>query len=120
MTASIPYIEKKIEEIKGQKEQAVDTRIRYHVIAIVLFHDERNSIKVLPRVLLRILNYYNKVLTTKGVKDILLYMSKDIFFNRFPNSSAFNVQSVDEKDVEAHLTDAEKMGCDGKNIIRNR
>lgn len=46
-------------------------------------------------------------------------MSNDIFFNRFPNSGALNVTYVDRKELQEHLTDAEKLQCDGKKIIRS-
>lgn len=103
-----------------QNEQAIDTRPRWHVIATVRFKDGRFGIKVLPRVLPRILNYYNKVLENKDIKCIELYMSNNPYFNRFPNSSALNIAYVDETIVNEHLKDAEKMECDGKNIKRTR
>ncbi len=102
-----------------EREQGVDKRVRYHVIAIVNFHDGRKGIKVLPRVLPSILKYYNTVLTNSQVSDIQLYMSCNVYFNRFPCSSAFNVFFKDENEFMPHLADAEKMGCDGKRITRN-
>lgn len=104
---------------KAQREQAVDTRKRYHVIAVVSLHDGKTGIKVLPRVLPSILKYYNTILTSEQVDSIQLYMSCDIFFNRFPCSSAFNVIFLEQKEIMEHLKDAEKMECDGKAIIRN-
>lgn len=104
---------------KRQKEQAIDKRQRYHVIAVVNFLDGRKGIKVLPRVLQSILKYYNAILTSKEVASIQLYMSCDIYFNRFPCSSAFNVVLKEEEEIMEHLKDAEMMGCDGKRIIRN-
>lgn len=105
---------------KEQKEQLYDSRKRWHVVAVVAFHDGRIGIKVLPRIVQRITNYYNKVLGAKEVATVQLYMSSDVFFNRFPNSSALNVCFLDESEIMSHLTDAEKMECDGTDIIRNR
>lgn len=105
---------------KEQNEQAIDSRQRYHVIAVVEFHDGRIGIKVLPRVLPSILKYYNGVSQVKDVSTVKLYMSKDVFFNRFPNSSAMNVHFLDSDEIYQHLIGAEKMECDGKTIIRNR
>ncbi len=105
---------------KEQKEQLYDTRKRWHVVAVVRFHDGRTGIKVLPRIVQRITNYYNKVLGAKEVASIQLYMSCDVFFNRFPNSSALNVCFLEESEIASHLKDAEQMECDGTDIIRNK
>lgn len=104
----------------GQRAQAADLRQRYHVIAVVDFHDGRTGFKVLPRVLPSILKYYNGVLSSRKVTGIRLFMSKDVFFNRFPNSSSFTVHIHERQEIMAHLADAERMECDGKRILRNR
>ncbi len=105
---------------KAQKEQAVNKRQQYHVIAVVSFHDGRTGIKVLPRVLTSILKYYNGVLAAREVASVRLYMSNNIFFNKYPNSSTLCVHYVDANEVNQHLIGAEKMVCDGKRIIRNQ
>ena len=105
---------------KEQREELVDQKARYHVIAVVTFHDGKTGIKVLPRVLQRILHYYNNVLANRGVKSVELYMSNNVFFNRFPNSSALKVHYLAMEEIQKNLEGAEKMGCDGKSIIRRR
>ena len=104
---------------KEQREQAYDKRQHWHVVAIVEFKNGKTGIKVLPRIVPRILNYYNKIGAINSVSQIKRYMSNDIFFNRFPNSGALNVTYVDRKELQEHLTDAEKLQCDGKKIIRS-
>lgn len=105
---------------KTQNEQAVDKRQHYHVVAVVSFKDGRIGFKVLPRVLQSILKYYNSVKTANDVVSVNLYMSNNIFFNRFPNSSALNVHFIEDSEIKKHLNDAEKMRCDGKSIKRNQ
>ena len=105
---------------KEQNEQLVDKRQHYHVVAFVRFHDGKTGIKVLPRVMPSILKYYNAVSTARGVASVSLYMSNDIFFNRFPNSSALKVHYLDEEEILGHLKDAEYLACDGKSIVRKR
>lgn len=105
---------------KEQKEELVDKRQRYHVVAVVTFHDGKVGIKVLPRVLPSILNYYNQVSSVKDVAGVQLYMSNDIFFNRYPNSSALKVHFLDVSILQEHLATAEKMECDGKSIHYER
>ncbi len=104
---------------KEQKEALVDKKAHYHVVAVVVFQDGRCGIKVLPRVLQSILKYYNIVLRSKNVIAIQLYMSNDIFFNRFPNSNALKVHYLEPEELRQHLLGAEKMECDGVQIKRN-
>lgn len=101
---------------KEQREQAYDKRQRWHVVAVVEFKDGKTGLKVLPRIVPRILNYYNNIGAHDRVSDIKLYMSNDIFFNRFPNSGALNATYVDAKELQEHLSDAKKLLCDGKQI----
>ena len=105
---------------KQQQEQLNDKRSHYHVIAVVCFHDGRTGIKVLPRVLRSILYYYNNVLANREIDSIQLYMSNNLFFNRYPNSSALKVHFVEADEINRQLEGAEKIGCDGKSIIRNQ
>ena len=103
-----------------QHEQLQDRRVRYHVVAVVRFHDGRTGIKVLPRVLRSILHYYNNVVANREIAAVQLYMSNDVFFNRYPNSSALRVHFLDADTISQHLEGAEKMGCDGRTIKRNQ
>ena len=105
---------------KEQREQLQDKRSHYHVIAVVRFHDGRTGIKVLPRVLRSILYYYNNVIGNKDIASIQLYMSNNVFFNRYPNSSALNVHFLEADEINRQLEGAEKMACDGKTIKRNQ
>lgn len=101
-----------------QQEQLVDKKHRYHVVALVKFHDGKTGIKVLPRVVQSILRYYNTISSAREIESVKLFMSNDIFFNRFPNSAALKVHFVNEEEVLGHLAGAEVLLCDGKKIIR--
>ena len=105
---------------KEQREQLQDKRSHYHVIAVVTFVDGKTGIKVLPRVLRSILYYYNNVLANKDIKAIQLFMSNNIFWNRYPNSSALKVHFLKADEINKQLEGAEKMECDGKSIMRNQ
>ena len=100
----------------GQREEAYDKRRRWHVVAVLEFSDGRTGIKVLPRVLPRILNYNNVMGTDRRVTGIKLYMSDNIFFNRYPNSSALNAIIVEKDIVMEHLSGARIIQCDGKQV----
>ena len=105
---------------KEQNEQAIDSKAHWHVVATVLFKNGRFGIKVIPRVLPRILSYYNGMKENKDVVEVKLYMSNNPYFNRYPNSGSLNAHYVDEDEVKENLKGAEKMACDGKNIKRVR
>lgn len=102
-----------------QQEALIDKRQHYHVVAVVSFVGGKMGIKVLPRVIPSIVNYYNKVREQKSVVDVRLFMSNDTYFNRFPNSAALKVHYVDIAELSEHLKGAELMECDGETIIRN-
>lgn len=101
---------------KVQSEQSIDTRPRWHVIAVVNFKDGGKGIKVLPRIAPKIVKYYNSFKSDKKVKDIELYMHDDPYFNRFPNSSALNCRIIDEEYFRPHLAGAKVMQCDGNTV----
>jgi hypothetical protein len=100
-----------------EKEVLVDKKQHYHVVAVVVFHNGRSGIKVLPRIIQRIVNYYNNISRQKEIAVVRLYMSNDVFFNRFPNSSSLRVHYVDAEVIKEHLKGAEVLECDGKTII---
>lgn len=90
-----------------QKEQLYNTKRVWHVIALVYFADGRKGLKVLPRIRQRIVTYRNTLLWDKDIEKIDLYMSNDPYFNRFPNSSAFNVVLANEEEFMPHIQQAE-------------
>ncbi|MBR1941541.1 MAG: SprT-like domain-containing protein [Bacteroidaceae bacterium] len=101
-----------------QREQLIDQKQRYHVVALMKLQNGKTGIKVLPRVLPSILKFYNAATVSKEVQSVKLYMTNDIFFNRFPSSAALKVHFVDEAEVLSHLEGAEVQFCDGKSIKR--
>lgn len=90
-----------------QKEQIYNAKRVWHVIALVYFADGRKGLKVLPRIRQRIEAYRNTLLREKEIEKIDLYMSNDPYFNRFPNSSAFNVVLANEEEFMPHILQAE-------------
>lgn len=103
-----------------QKEEAIDKRPRWHVIAVVTLKDGRTGIKVLPRILPRITGYYNQMTANQKVANVKLFMSNNPFFNRYPNSSALNVYFLDQQEIDTELSEAESLQCDGNSIIREK
>ena len=56
---------------ESQKLQARNGRKTWHVVAVVSFADGRTGVKVLPRIVQRITNYYNNILALKDRKSVV-------------------------------------------------
>lgn len=89
-----------------QKKQLYNAKKVWHVIALVHLADGRKGLKVLPRIRQRIETYRTTMLRDKKFSRIELFMSNDPYFNRFPNSSAFNVVMANEAEFMPHINQA--------------
>ncbi|MBR5842245.1 MAG: SprT-like domain-containing protein [Bacteroidaceae bacterium] len=103
-----------------QKEQMYGTKRQWRVVAFVVFKDGRTGIKVLPRIVPKIRNYYDLVGRESSVESIEMYMTNDTFFNRYPSSSALRVHYIDRADAEKHLEGANRLAWDGDRLIRQK
>lgn len=92
-----------------QKEQLYNARKVWHVIALVYFADGRKGVKVLPRIRQRIKTYRSTMLRDQRITKIDLFLSNDPYFNRFPNSSAFNVVLAKEEEFTPHIQHAKPI-----------
>ena len=101
-----------------QKEQLCGNRRRWRMVAFVVFKDGRTGIMVLPRIAEKVVNYYNVVGRESTIEGIELYVTDDVFFNRYPNSSALRVHYIDRAEAERHLAGAERWVCDGTRIFK--
>lgn len=102
---------------KEESEQSYDTSSRYHVVAVVLFKNGKTGIKVIPRIIPKIIAYYNGMMATGDVDKLYLYMTNNPFFNRFPNSAALKAHIVDLVEINQYLQNAKVLECDGNRII---
>lgn len=100
-----------------RQDGAASGRICWHVVAVLSFHDGRTGIKVLPHISRGILKYCKGVSGVREVRSVDLYMSDDVFFSRFPRSSALRVHYLDAADITGHLADAKKIECRGEEIM---
>ena len=99
-----------------QKEQLCGNRRRLRMVAFVVFKDGRTGIKVLPRIAEKVANYYNVMGRESCIERIEMYMTDDVFFNRYPSSSALRVHYIDRAEAERHLAGAERWVCDGVTV----
>lgn len=96
-----------------QSEELYNSRKVWHVIALLQFADGRKGLKVLPRIRQRIEAYRTTMLRDKRITQIDLFMSNDPYFNRFPNSSAFNAILANEDEFMPHIQQAQHIEFGG-------
>lgn len=89
---------------KEQREAALDKRPRQRVLAILLFRDGREGVKLLPCIPARVKAYDRALRRSGKIADIDYYTVSDPWFNRFPTSSAFNVIITDINEVRRHIS----------------
>lgn len=99
-----------------QHEQFIDKKPRWHVVAVLKFRDGQMAVKVLPRVIERIVAFYNGFIADARVKTIDLYLCCNPYFNRYPCSSALKAAFADAEVINTHLKGAHTLKCDGKTI----
>lgn len=92
-----------------QREQAIDQRPRWHVVAVAKLKDGRTGIKVIPRIGRRVREYRRGLLASGKVASLDFFLTDDPFFNRFPSSSALKVYFLDPEEVSAHLAGASPL-----------
>lgn len=100
-----------------QREQAYDNRPRWHVVAVVKMKDGKVGIKVIPRIVQRILAYRKGVLQGIETETVDFYLSKDPYFNRYPNSTSLKVYFIDPAVLQPYLADAKKLTVTDTHVI---
>lgn len=96
---------------KEQREQLVDTRRRKRVVAVVKFQDGRMGIKVLPVIEAKVKYYKKHVGSSPEVSSIELYLTDNLYFNRYPCSSALRVIYLDESAIRENLYEASLLSA---------
>ena len=91
------------------REQAVDSRPKPHVVALITFHDGRTGVKVLPNIRKNVLRYRRGVMASGRISKIEFYGTSEPWFNRFPCSSALNVIYKDLQEIRSHLENAKPL-----------
>lgn len=102
-----------------EKARSAEAKKTWHVIAWVRMADGRSGVKVLPRVVPRILDYYKVVGSSPGVAGMELFLTDNPFFNRYPVSAAYKIHAVEASDLKENLSRAARLLVkDGKLIQR--
>lgn len=93
-------------------------RPTWHVIAVITMKKNVIGVKVLPRVIPKVIDFYHKVSAVRDVKEVRLYLHDNPFFNRFPTSVAMRYHEISAGELERELAGARKLLVDGDKLIQ--
>ena len=91
---------------------------KWHVVAILHFSTGEKGVKVLPRVISRIIDYYRNISAASNIRKVDLYLHNDPFFNRFPTSTGRRCQLITPSDISLHLKGAHTLEVKGNRLIQ--
>ena len=93
----------------AQREELIDKREKKHLVAAVDFSDGRTGFKVLPLTGPSAKRYVRTVRRSPDVSGIRLYVTKNVYFNRFPVSGAFRVHFLSPAERSIALEGSEEL-----------
>lgn len=102
----------------GEMDSARSARKKWHVIAILHFRSGETGVKVLPRVVPKIIDYYNGMIVAPNIKSVDLYLHNDPYFNRFPTSVGRRCHAISPVDASQHLQGAHHLYVKGSKLIQ--
>ena len=102
----------------AEKAQSASAKKVWHVIAWIKMADGRTGVKVLPRVVPKILDYYNVVGNSSDVAGVELFLSDNPFFNRYPVSAAYKIHAVGEMEMKENLVRAARLIVENGKLIQ--
>lgn len=91
---------------------------KWHVIAILHFTSGELGVKVLPRVIPKIIDYYNAISGAPNISKIDLYLHNDPYFNRYPTSTGRRCQAITPAELDAHLPGAHTLEVQGSRLLQ--
>lgn len=99
-----------------EREQAVSKRPTWHIIARLELTDGSTGVKVLPRVAEKVVGYVNAVKRAPNVRDIVLYLHNNPFFNRYPTSASLKYQPISSDIFDVNLSGARPIEIRGNKL----
>ncbi|MDE5791464.1 MAG: SprT-like domain-containing protein [Muribaculaceae bacterium] len=102
-----------------ERTRTVEGKRKWHVIASIRFRNGKHGVKVLPRVVPKIIDYYRQVMRADEIAAVELFLHDNPFFNRYPTSAALRVHEIDASLLRENLAGAHTLSVeDGKLIQR--
>lgn len=100
-----------------EAKDAVSTKHKWHVIAVLYLKSGKTGVKVLPRTATKILDYYRVATAQTDVVSVGLYLHNNPFFNRYPTSAAHRFHDIDPSLLQSNLTGAHRLKVTGNQIL---
>ena len=103
---------------RGEIAEAKSVKKKWHVVAILYFSLGEIGVKVLPRVIPRILEYYRNITSAGNISRVDLFLHNDPFFNRFPTSTGRRCHAITKEEIDLHLKGAHTLKVKGDKLIQ--
>ena len=100
-----------------QQAQAVSTKAVWHVIAAIYLKSGKTGVKVLPRTINKVIDYFTEASKHRDVERVDLYLHNNPFFNRYPTSAAFRIHDIDADILQENLKGARALRVNGRQIV---
>lgn len=101
-----------------QKKSAKASKPTWHVIAVMTFHSGITGIKVLPRVVPKIIDFYNRIKGIREIKEVRLFLHDNPFFNNYPTSVAMRYHEMKADELEKELVGSHRLVIKGNKLIQ--
>lgn len=98
--------------------EARGTKAKWHVVAILHFTTGELGVKVLPRVIPKIIDYYKGMTAAPNIRKTDLYLHNDPYFNRFPTSVGRRCHAISTEEIKLHLRGAHTLEVKGNKLIQ--
>lgn len=103
----------------GELTEARTVKKKWHVIAILNFTSGEKGVKVLPRVIPKIIDYYRNITAASNIASVDLYLHNDPFFNRYPTSVGRRCHVITPTEITIHLKGAHTLTVSGNKLIQH-
>ena len=102
----------------SEMADAKSVKKKWHVVAILHFKSGELGVKVLPRVIPKIIDYYKGITSASNIRKVDFYLHNDGFFNRFPTSTGRRCHAITEAELRLHLDGAHILEVKGDKLIQ--
>ena len=94
------------------------SRRKWHVIAVAELPDGLTAIKVLPRVVPKIIDFYMAISNSITINSVELFLSDAPQFNIYPVSTTNRLHIVDRNVIMSHLSNASRLYVENGKLVQ--
>lgn len=100
-----------------EREQFVSKKATWHVIALIKFRNGKTGVKVLPRVIPKVVEFYRRCQMVPEVVEVELHLHNNPYFNRYPTSTALRIYDIDRHEAEEQLINSHPLEVTGDKVV---